>query len=253
MPRTTLSRSPKMAPEFTLYREGIDAVDDFTANAAVGNITEVAQANHVDGESFTLIDTANVEVTFWYDVSGTFVPVGGYDATNVRLNISGATTADDVAVIVRAAIDAAAIDIEASGATDQVVLTQNTAGYAGDSVITFDVADAGFIVVDFTGGIDGVLEKHSINMATYENAHITVIPTGGANPTVRVYYWCEHIGSSGGYAAQDVAVAGAGADTPYMITVQCRSRKMFVAVTVLAAGSVAIAVSGSRLVEQPVA
>jgi hypothetical protein len=251
MPATTLTRSPKMAPESALYRSGIAAVDDFTPNAAVGNITEVAQASHVDGESFVLIDTSDVEVTFWYDVTGTFTPVGGYDATNVRVDISGDTTADDVAVTVRAAVNGATIGITASGATDQVVLTQDTAGTDGNTTIAFDVADAGYIVVDFTGGTVGVPEAHSINMATYENAHITVIPTGGANPTVRVFYWNEHIGNGGGYAAQDVAVAGAGADTPYTFTVQCRSRKMFVAVTVLAAGAVAIAVSGSRLIDQP--
>lgn len=250
MPATTLTRSPKMAPESALYRSGVAAVDDFTPNAAVGNITEVAQADHVDGESFVLRDAEGREVTFWYDVTGTFTPAGGYNATNVRIDISGDTTADDVAVSTRAAVNGATIEITASGATDQVVLTQDNAGTAGNTTIDFDVANVGYIVVNFTGGTVGVPEAHSINMATYENAHIAVIPSGGANPTVRVYYWNEHAEA---YVPDAVAVAGAGVDTPYMFTVQCRSRKMFVAVTVIGAGQCDITVSGSRLVDQPAA
>lgn len=250
MPATTLTRSPKMAPDFAEYRRNITLVDVFAAVAAVATFTEIAQASHVNGETFVLRDRAGVVVTFHYDVSGAYTPVGGYNATNVRLNISGATTASDVATIVRAAVNAAAIAITASGATDQMIFTQDVAGIGGNTVTDDTVANAGFLSPDFAGGQDAVAEEHGINMQGYENAHVSVIPSGGANPTVRVYYW-DDIAEV--WVQADAAVAGAGANTAYSFTVQCRSRIMFVAVTVLATGAVAINVAGSRLVDQPAA
>lgn len=97
--------------------------------------------------------------------------------------------------------------------------------------------------------LTNVPKAHGMNMSTYDRAHIQVMPAGGANPTVRVYYWSEE--ASAFIQSTEAAVAGVGADTPHEFTVECRGRIMFVAVTVLAGGTVDIAVSGSRVFDQP--
>lgn len=85
--------------------------------------------------------------------------------------------------------------------------------------------------------------KRGINMAHHSQAHIQIIPTGGANPDVEVLWWSEEASA---FISENPALAksGAGADTPYEFTVDCRGRIMFVAVTTLAGGSVEIMVSG---------
>jgi hypothetical protein len=86
-----------------------------------------------------------------------------------------------------------------------------------------------------------------INMANYEYAHIQVVPSTLANPTVAVYWWSE----LGGVWVQEhtpISKAGVGVNTPYEFTVPCRGRIMLVAVSVLAAGTVSIAVAGESIV-----
>lgn len=109
--------------------------------------------------------------------------------------------------------------------------------------------------VTATDTIANVTARQGMNMEGYEHAHIQVIPSGGANPTVQVYYWAPGVGSSGAWIREHTAAtfAGVGADTPFGFTVQPRGRKMFVAVTTLAGGSVRIDVAGFRTVTQPVA
>lgn len=90
-----------------------------------------------------------------------------------------------------------------------------------------------------------------MNMEGYEYAHIQVIPTG-VDATVQVYAWSDAVGE---FIEVDefTAVAGVGSGVPHEFTIACRSRVIFVAVTVLAAGSCDIAVAGSRYIVQPVA
>lgn len=88
-----------------------------------------------------------------------------------------------------------------------------------------------------------------INCANYQRAHIQVIPTpvSGANPTVVVYWWSEAL-SEFVQENPTLTKTGAGANVPYEFTVECRGRIMFVAVSVMAAGTVdAIMVSGFGL------
>lgn len=73
-------------------------------------------------------------------------------------------------------------------------------------------------------------EKHGISCEDYEYAHIQVVPSGGANPVVKVLFWSE------GAAAFVPDHAGIdftafGVDTSWEASVSVRSRKMFVAVT----------------------
>lgn len=99
---------------------------------------------------------------------------------------------------------------------------------------------SGVTVVD---GASITNRKSGINMASDAQAHIQVVPSGGANPDVAVLWWSEVAGK---FIAEHTAIAkvGIGANTSYEFTVDARGRIMFVSVTTLAAGSVEIAVSG---------
>lgn len=104
--------------------------------------------------------------------------------------------------------------------------------------------------VTATDTIANVTARQGMNMEGYENAHVQVIPSGGANPTVQVYFWAPGAAAgAGGWIREHTAAtfAGVGADTPFGFTVAARGRKMFVAVTTLAGGSVRIDVSGYPL------
>ncbi len=84
---------------------------------------------------------------------------------------------------------------------------------------------------------------HGINMASHTNAHIQVVPTGGANPDVAVLWWSE---AAGRFVQEHTPItrAGVGVDTPYEFDVDSRGRIMFVAITAIVAGSVDVHVSG---------
>lgn len=97
--------------------------------------------------------------------------------------------------------------------------------------------------------IANVAKGDGINCANYKYAHVQVIPklASGANPTVAVYWWSE---AAGKFAQENPALtkAGVGANAPYEFTVECRGRRMFIAVSVMASGSVdSILVSGFEL------
>ena len=94
--------------------------------------------------------------------------------------------------------------------------------------------------------IANVKETSAINCAQYQYAHIQVIPSGGANPNVAVYWWCE---ATSKFIQEHTAItkAGVGVNTPFEFTVNCRGRKMFVAITAIAAGPCDVYVSGFEL------
>lgn len=128
--------------------------------AATGSITEVAQANHVDGETFVLNDGVHPAITFYYDVTGTYTPGGGYDQYNVRLNIFGASSSNDVATIVATAVNTAngpTFAISAGTVVGALVPLANIAsnGALGNIAIIETVADVGFAVTGMSSGITG--------------------------------------------------------------------------------------------------
>lgn len=123
--------------------------------AAQGAIQFVAKANLVDGETFVLDDGTNAAVTFYFDVTGTYTPGGGYDATNVRVNVSGDTTVAEVAATAKTAINGAtALDITAGTITsdDVLKLENDTGGILGNQAITETVSNSSFVVYGMTGG-----------------------------------------------------------------------------------------------------
>jgi hypothetical protein len=72
---------------------------------------------------------------------------------------------------------------------------------------------------------------------------VQVVPSGGANPSVAVFWWSEEAEK---FVQEHVALAkaGVGVNAPYEFTVESRGRIMFVAVTAIAAGTVDVYVSG---------
>lgn len=123
--------------------------------AAHGAIQFVTKAELIDGQTFVLDDGVNSAVTFYFDVGGTYTPPGGYDDENVRVDVSGDTTADNVAARAKTAINAATtLDITAGTAeTGGLLRLENdTPGVAGNQTITETVVDADFTVSGMAGG-----------------------------------------------------------------------------------------------------
>lgn len=91
------------------------------------------------------------------------------------------------------------------------------------------------------------VKKHGCNAQMYNYAHIQVVPSGGANPDVAVWWWSDAANSGNGAFVQEhtpIAKTGVGADTPYEFTIEPKGRIFFVQVAVVAAGSVSVLVSG---------
>lgn len=122
--------------------------------AASGSIKFVGKHNLVDGETFVLND-GTTTVTFHFDVSGTYTPVGGYDATDIRVNVSSDTSADEVATTAKTAINGSTLDI--TGGTINLGegllrLENNVGGTDGNQAISETVSNSSFIVYGMTGG-----------------------------------------------------------------------------------------------------
>ena len=84
---------------------------------------------------------------------------------------------------------------------------------------------------------------HGINMASHTTAHIQVVPSGGADPSVEVLWWSEVAQE---FVQEHISIerVGVGVDRPYEFDVDSRGRIMFVAITTIAAGAVDVHVSG---------
>lgn len=120
--------------------------------AATGSITCDTQANHTDGETFTLNDGIHTAVVFEFDKTGDGVTTG-----REPVDISAAVSADDVRDAVVAAINRCedtVIDIlaTASVSTGQLTLTHERGGAIGNKTITHTVLAAGWSVTGMTGG-----------------------------------------------------------------------------------------------------
>jgi len=98
--------------------------------------------------------------------------------------------------------------------------------------------------------VNGVIKKskkNGCNAHQYKDVHIQVVPSGGANPDVAVWWWSDVANSGNGAFIQEhtpIAKAGVGVDTPYEFTIEPKGRIFFVQVTAIAAGNVDILVSG---------
>lgn len=125
---------------------------------SIGSITAIPQINIIDGETFTLDDGVNAPTTFEFDT----VP-DGVTPGNVAIDISGATTAIDVASAMVAAINGVggSLNLNASndaGASSIVTIENGSNGEFGNVLTWADtVADVNFVIVQPVGGTDGDL------------------------------------------------------------------------------------------------
>lgn len=119
---------------------------------ATGSITTVAKANLADGEGFVIDDGENTATEFEFDVSGTYTPSG----SEVEIDVSALTTADDIRDAIITAIDGVGITLRvdaSNGGAATVDLTNDFAGTFANIAVTEDVTDAGFVVAGMTGGV----------------------------------------------------------------------------------------------------
>ena len=118
--------------------------------AATGTITCTAKTNYVDGEIMTIGDGIQAPKVYEFDV-----PNDGVTAGRVQLNISGATTAADVAAIVKTAIEANQPSLSVANAGSGVLnLTHKIAGTFANITITEGVTHAGHTVSGMSGGVN---------------------------------------------------------------------------------------------------
>jgi len=91
--------------------------------------------------------------------------------------------------------------------------------------------------------IANVVKKHGCNAYMYRYVHVQVVPEGGANPDVAVWWWSDKVDS---FVQEHVPIAksGVGANTPYEFTIEPRGRIFFVQIAAIVAGSVSVLTSG---------
>lgn len=115
------------------------------AIAATGEITCVAVASLIDGETVTINGTV-----YEFDVAG-----NGVAGANEVVDVSTLTTDLEVADALTTAINGVGAVDAVDNLDGTISLTHLTTGAAGNVTITETVADAGFLVSGFTGGADG--------------------------------------------------------------------------------------------------
>jgi len=124
-----------------------------STSAATATITTVAEASIVDTKDFTLTDAAGTTTT--YNLS-TGTATGGNGAaytpgTTVTIGLVGTTTRADVRDQIVTRINAGTgIGFTAANSGDDVLVTQNTLGTAGNQTNTDE--GTGLTVANFTGG-----------------------------------------------------------------------------------------------------
>jgi hypothetical protein len=146
---------------------------------ATGSITTVATASLSDGETFVIGDGYSTACTFYFDVTGTYVPGGGYDATNIRVNVSAGGDADFVKTTCITAIDSVGdgLLIDASdGGASTVTLTADKYGTASNVTVTETVSNTGFAVSGMSGGVGDVV---TLVVASSEAPSETAAVDGG--------------------------------------------------------------------------
>lgn len=122
------------------------------AKKATGTITCVAKADLVDAQTITIGDGVHAATVFEFDVNGTGVTVG-----RVQVDVSGATTAADVATLLHAAINGVTTGLAVTSVDNldgTLDLTNDATGSAGNVTITETVVNAGFLVTGMAGGVD---------------------------------------------------------------------------------------------------
>lgn len=116
--------------------------------ASTGSITTDIQANYMDNDSFTLDDGVHTAKTFEYHVSGSFTPTSG----DTAIDISGATSANDVAVATYTVLAAAMSGTFTIAPTNPMAGALITLTNSGGYNTTIGATGTGNTIVSFTGG-----------------------------------------------------------------------------------------------------
>ena len=128
-------------------RHGLAKFGDSLSRYAGGSITFVAKANLIDGETFTISDGTTAKV-FEFDVDG-----GGVGGSNVQVNVSGVTTAIEVAGVAHTAINGATFNVTSTNpGTGTLTLANDASGSTGNVAITDTVTNSGFTHIGMGGG-----------------------------------------------------------------------------------------------------
>ena len=159
-----------------VYRSGLAPVltnnkgdqGEGAAVAATATITTVVEASLVDTKDFTLTNAAGVTITFNFTGGkATSTNSAAYDATSdvtVDIGYSDLASGDAGAtgdIIVTRINAGTGIDMVATKSGDNVLVTQSTAGKAGNTAITAPAGSTGLTLPSaFTGGQDNTMDHN---------------------------------------------------------------------------------------------
>jgi hypothetical protein len=141
---------------------------------ATATMVCVPFADLVDNtDTFTLVDAAAADRVFYFDTNG----AGG--GTGTAINVSAATTDEEVAAITRTALLAAGFGVVRTGAS--LAITTTGPGTDGNRVNTEAVANAGFTLTNFAGGTNSAAPSDDYDIAVR-------VVTGGTRGSVGITY-----------------------------------------------------------------
>jgi len=179
------------------------------ATRATGLITCVAKANLIDGETVTIDDGTGAEV-FEFDL----VP-DGVGGGNVVVDVSTATTAEDVAALLSAAIVVTFGPGTAINNLDGTITYQsNVFGVAGNIASSDTVADAGFSITGLSGAVAGIMDGETVTIDDGVSAATVFefdISGGGVTPGNTAVVLAEGDFGAAVATALDAAIDGIGA------------------------------------------
>jgi hypothetical protein len=177
--KTTASDLLDIENKKLLFRSQI--LTDITVPAAaksVGTLNCVSKAEMVNGEKVVINDGTRV-VNFWSNVSGAYSPPGGYDATNIDVDVNACTDADSVKAVYISAINGATIDITASSGGTGIVSLLHDINGAWNYAITHTVADTDFTVDGMKNGAGNM--KVLVQSTGETPSEVAAVDAGTAN------------------------------------------------------------------------
>lgn len=141
---------------------------------ATATMVCVPFADLVDAtDTFTLVDAAGGEHVFYYDTDG------DADGTGTAIDVSEATTDEEVAAITRTSLLAAGFGVVRTGASLEITTTGP--GTAGNQTNTEAVAYAAFTLSDFAGGTNSAAPSDDYDIAVR-------VVTGGTRGSAGITY-----------------------------------------------------------------
>jgi hypothetical protein len=148
-----------------------------TGVAASGRIIAPELRNITNGAYFDLNDGTNAAVRFHFDRSGAYTPGGGYNATNIRVDVSAAVTRNDVATAIRAAINGVGAGLAITAGAPpaagwELRLTNDAVGVAGNVPVTTNNLPYDMTVEGMTGGGGPVLAADFVSIVPIQNQFV---------------------------------------------------------------------------------